>query len=291
MKHEHADGTSMTTIELPHGRVSYRAAGPADSTLPPVVFVHAFLIDGSVWTQVADRLAKHEIRSYAPDWPLGAHRIPVRHDADQTPRGVAKQILAFLEALDLRDVTLVGNDTGGALCQFLIDTDPSRVGRLVLTNCDAFDTFPPFPFNVIFALLGGTRRMWFNLQPMRFRAFRHSPLGMGLLADRLDPAQTRAWVEPCLTNKKIREDAVRFLHAADPQELLDVSTRLHEYDGPVRIVWGMADRVFRPSLGRRLREAFTDAEFVEVPEARTFVQLDAPERLADEITAVAAPAR
>ena len=289
----HADHgrTGMTTIELPHGSVAYRAAGPADSASPPVVFVHAFLVDGSVWSGVADLLAERGIRSYAPDWPLGAHRTPLRRDVDQSPRGIARQILAFLEALDLHDVTLVGNDTGGALCQFLLDTDSSRIGRLVLTNCDAFDTFPPFPFSVIFRLLGGTGRMWFNLQPMRARAFRHSPLGLGLLANRLDPAQTRGWVEPCLTNKEVREDAVRFLRAADPQDLLDVSTRLHRFEGPTRIVWGMADRAFRPSLGRRLQEAFTDAEFVEAPGAKTFVQLDAPELLADEITALSPNSR
>lgn len=291
MTHTHPYGTGMTTITLPHGQVAYRAAGPTDSALPPVVFVHAFLVDGSVWSPVADLLAKHGVRSYAPDWPLGAHRTPMARDADQSPRGVAKQILAFLEALDLRDVTLVGNDTGGALCQFLLDTDPSRIGRLVLTNCDAFDTFPPFPFSIIFRLLSGNGRMWFNLQPMRARAFRHSPLGLGLLANRLDAAQTRAWVEPCLTNKDIREDAVRFLRAADPEELLDVSTRLHRFDGPTRIVWGMADRAFKPSLGTRLQAAFTDAVFVEAPGARTFVQLDAPELLADQITAVVANAR
>lgn len=291
MTHAHPDRTGMTTIKLPHGRVAYRAAGPKDSALPPVVFVHAFLVDGSVWSAVADLLAERGIRSYAPDWPLGAHRIPLERDADQSPRGVATQILAFLRALDLRDVTLVGNDTGGALCQFLLDTDPSRIGRLVLTNCDALDTFPPFPFSVIFRLLGGSGRMWFNLQPMRARAFRHSSLGLGLLANRLDAAQTRAWIEPCLTNKDICEDAVRFLRAADPGELLDVSTRLHQFDGPTRIVWGMADRAFRPSLGRRLQEAFTDAEFVEAPGARTFVQLDAPELLAGQITAVTTSAR
>ena len=54
--------------------------------------------------------------------------------------------------MDLRDVVLVGNDTGGAVCQFLLDEDASRIGRLVLTNCDAFDTFPPFPFNLLFRL-------------------------------------------------------------------------------------------------------------------------------------------
>jgi pimeloyl-ACP methyl ester carboxylesterase len=251
------------------------------------VFVHAFLVDASVWSGVADLLAARGIRSYAPDWPLGAHRTPLQPDADQSPRGVARQILAFLEALDLHDVTLVGNDTGGALCQFLLDTDASRVGRVVLTNCDAFDTFPPFPFNVIFRLLSGTTRMKLNLQPMRYRAFRHSPLGLGLLATKLDPAQTRAWIEPSLTNRAIRRDAVRFLRAARPADLLDVSTRLENFDRPVQVVWGTADKAFKTSLGRRLQQAFRDAEFIEVPAARTFVQLDAPEVLADQIATFA----
>ncbi|NUR89986.1 MAG: alpha/beta fold hydrolase [Nonomuraea sp.] len=279
----------MATIDLPHGTVTYRTAGPADSSAPPVVFVHAFLVDGSVWTSVADLLAARGIRSYAPDWPLGAHRTPLNDDADQSPRGIARQILAFLEALDLRDVTLVGNDTGGALCQYLLDTDASRVGRLVLTNCDAFDTFPPFPYNVVFRLLSGEGRMWFNLQPMRLRAMRHSAMGMGLLARELDPVSTRAWMEPGLTSGGVRRDAARFLRAVDRRDLLDVSTRLKDFPGPVRIVWGTADRAFKPALGRRLREAFRDATFVEVSGARTFVQLDAPNELAHQIALMTDP--
>ncbi|MFI6816384.1 alpha/beta fold hydrolase [Nonomuraea sp. NPDC050328] len=281
----------MPIIELPQGPVSYRIAGPekGEVAAPPVVFVHAFLVDGSVWSAVAERLAEQGIRSYAPDWPLGAHRTPLKNDADQSPRGVAGQILAFLEALDLHDVTLVGNDTGGALCQYVLDLDARRIGRVVLTNCDAFDTFPPFPFNVIFRLLGGEGRMWFNLQPMRWRAFRHSPLGLGLLANKLDPVQSRSWMEPSLSNREIRRDATRFLRAIDPKELLDVSTRLKEFAGPVKIVWGMADPAFKPALGRRLRAAFRDATLVEVPGARTFVQLDAPDVLAAEIAALAPP--
>ncbi|PSK87482.1 pimeloyl-ACP methyl ester carboxylesterase [Murinocardiopsis flavida] len=273
----------MSTVDLPSGTIHYRAVGPEESAQPPVVFVHAFLMGGAVWSRVADLLAERGIRSFAPDWPLGAHPAPLHPDADQTPRGVARQILTFLEALDLDDVTLVGSDTGGALVQYVLDTDASRVGRVVLTNCDAFDTFPPFPFSVFFALLKGPRRMKINLLPMRSRAFRHSPLGFGMLANDLDADLTRSWIEPALTRPGIRDDAVRLLRAIDPQDLLDVSTRLKDYPGPVRIVWGGADRAFTPDLGRRLQRAFGHAELIEVPGARTLVQLDAPDLLAEQI--------
>ena len=49
----------------------------------------------------------------------------------------------------------------------------------------------------------------------------------------------------------------------------------------------MADRSFRPSLGRRLHAAFTDAEFVPVDGARTLLALDAPDELTDAIVAIA----
>lgn len=275
----------MPTIDLSQGPVAYRAAGPADSTSPPVVFIHPFLMDGSLWTAVADRLADRGIRSYAPDWPLGSHRTPLGPDADLSPRGVARLIVSFLDALNLNDVTLVGNDTGGALCQFVLDSDSSRVGRVVLTNCDAFDSFPPFPFSVIFRMLKGRVRMKLNLQPMRVRMFRHSPLGFGLLSNELDPELTKAWISPCLETREIRTEAVRFLKAINPKELLDVSARLNNFDGPVVLVWGTADRVFKPELGRRLQKAFRDAKFVEVPQSKTLVALDAPDVLAEQIGA------
>jgi pimeloyl-ACP methyl ester carboxylesterase len=281
----------MNTIELPHGRLSYRATGPEDSTAPPVVFVHAFLVDGSVWSPVAALLATQGIRSFAPDWPLGAHRTPMHRDADQSPRGVASQVIAFLDALDLHDVTLVGSDTGGALAQYALDTDRSRIGRVVFLNCDAFDTFPPFPFSMFFSLLRGNVRMRMNLLPMRSRAFRHSPLGLGLLANELDADQTRSWIEPSLTDREIREDAVRFLKTMDRHELLEVSTRMQHIDVPVRVVWGMADRAFKPALGRRLAGVFPSGEFIEVAGARTFVQLDEPAVVADSIATLAGAGR
>jgi pimeloyl-ACP methyl ester carboxylesterase len=281
----------MPTIDLPHGTVSYRVAGPEGSTSPPVVFVHGVLADGALWSGVADLLAERGVRSYAPDWPLGAHRMALRPDADQSPRGVAKQILAFLDELDLTAVTLVGNDTGGALCQFVVDSDAPRIGRVVLTNCDGFDVFPPAAFKPVFALLRSERRMKFLAGQMKPRWVRHSWLGYGLLAKNLPADLTRSWIEPACTDPGVRRDAVRFLRAVKPRELLDVSTRLRGFEGPVSIVWGAGDHAFTTKLGRRLQQAFTDATFVPVPKSRTFVSLDAPEALADEIVAIASSSR
>lgn len=277
----------MPSIDLPHGTVHYRQAGPDFTDAPPVVFVHGFLVNGTLWTGTADALAAAGIRSYAPDWPLGSHTAPLAHNADQSPRGVARQIIAFLEALDLHDVTLVGNDTGGALCQFVLDTDPARVGRIVLTNCDAFDQFPPPPFGLLFKTFAHPSLIAPLMAPLRVAAVRHSALGFGLLvSEPMNADQTRGWVEPCLTDAGVRRDVSRFAQGVDPAELDAVSGRLGAFGGPALLVWGMADRFFKPAFAHRLRDAFIDARLVEIEGGRTFVPHDHPNRLAEEIAAV-----
>jgi pimeloyl-ACP methyl ester carboxylesterase len=133
--------------------------------------------------------------------------------------------------------------------------------------------------------------MKFLAGQMKPRWVRHSWLGYGLLAKNLRADLTRSWIEPARTDPDVRRDAVRFLRAVEPRELLDVSTRLRGFEGPVSIVWGASDHAFTTTLGRRLQQAFSDATFVPVPKSRTFVSLDAPEALADEIVAIASPSR
>jgi pimeloyl-ACP methyl ester carboxylesterase len=276
----------MPTIDLPQGTVQYRAAGPENSVAAPVVFVHGFLVNATLWTQTADALAVAGVRSYAPDLPLGSHTIALGADADQSPRGIARQILAFAEALELNDVTLVGNDTGGAICQFLLDSDASRIGRVVLTNCDAFRNFPPAPFGQLFKAFRSPTAIRALLAPMRATAVRHSPAGFGLLVSQpLDAEQTRAWVEPCLSDPAIRRDVARFAQKVDPEDLNAASNRLGDFDGPALLVWGAADRFFKLDYAHRLADTFADARVVEIENGRTFVPHDEPARLADEIVA------
>ena len=160
----------MPQVALDQATIDYRVLGPEDSPHPPVLFVHGILVDSRLWDRVAEGLARQGFRCYLPNWPLGSHTIPV-NDADAlSPTGVATMIKDFIVAIGLSDVTLVGNDTGGGLCQLVIDAYPDHVGRLVLTNCDAFDKFPPFPFTLVFALLRGPISIKLLFEQMRIKA-------------------------------------------------------------------------------------------------------------------------
>ena len=277
----------MPQVALKQATIDYRVLGPEDSPHPAVLFVHGILVDHRLWLEVAERLARLGFRCYLPNWPLGSHTIPVNDGADLSPRGVATMIHDFIADLGLTDVTLVGNDTGGGLCQLLIDAYPDDVGRVVLTNCDAFDKFPPFPFTMVFAMLRGPKSIKTLFETMRVKALRHSPLGFGLLA-KPDPALTASWLEPCRNDIRIRRDLATLLRHVERTDLTDVATRLPSFTKPVTVVWGQRDRSFTPALGRRLAALFPNSTMVEVPGARTFVALDDPAAVVDAIAALSA---
>jgi pimeloyl-ACP methyl ester carboxylesterase len=275
----------MPQIRLEQATIEYRVLGPDDSPHPPVLFVHGILVDHRLWMKVAEDLARNGFRCVLPDLPLGSHTIPVDRSVTLTPVMVAELIHEFIVELDLQDVTLVGNDTGGGLCQLLVDAHPDDVGRLVLTNCDAFEKFPPFPFNVVFAMMRGPSSIKALARPMRIPSIRNSPLGYGLLLAR-DDALTASWIEPMLTDPRIAQNLATLLRAVGAMDLNDVATRLPRFTKPVTIVWGMADRCFTPALGRRLAALFPNAAMVEVPGARTFVALDDPAAVVDAISTI-----
>jgi pimeloyl-ACP methyl ester carboxylesterase len=274
----------LDQIELPQGTVTYRAVGPTDSSQPPVVFVHGLLVDSQLWTSVADLLASDGIRSYAPNWPIGSHPIPMRPSADLSPQGIAAIINDFLAALGLENVTLVGNDTGGALCQFLIDADHSRVGRLVLTNCDAFDVFPPSEFDALIKVGRHASLVRPMLAALIPNVTRHSRnVFGGTFADTPPADITRSWIEPGLTNRGVRRDLAKLLSTIDPDDLLDVSTRFGAFEKPVHLVWGDDDAFFPIEFGQRLADAFPHCTLTRVEGARTFVPMEFPREVADAI--------
>jgi pimeloyl-ACP methyl ester carboxylesterase len=281
----------MPEVALQQATIDYRVLGPEDSSHPPVVFVHGILVDNRLWSAVAEGLARQGFRCYLPNWPLGSHTIPVNDATSLSPRGVATMIRDFILALGLSDVTLVGSDTGGGLSQFVVDAYPDLIGRLVVTNCDAFDKFPPFPFTLVFALLRGPVSIKALAEPLRVKPLRHSPLGFGLLITNPDPHLTDSWLEPARRDVRIRHDIAALLRNVAKTDLVEVSTRLPNFTKPVTVVWGQRDRAFTPSLGRRLAALFPNSTLIEVPDAKTFVSLDNPGPVIDAVATVGANRR
>lgn len=278
----------MPQARLTQATIEYRVLGPDDSAHPPVLFVHGILVDHRLWLKVAEELARNGFRCILPDLPLGSHTIPVDDSVALSPVTVAEMLHELITELDLRDATVVGNDTGGGLCQLLVDAHPDGVGRLVLTNCDAFEKFPPFPFTVVFGMIRGPRTIRLMSGLMKSAALRRSPLGFGLLLNPGDDALTASWVHPIAADPRIARNLVTLLRAVGAMDLNDVATRLPRFAKPVTLVWGMADRCFTPALGRRLAALFPNAAMVEVPGARTFVALDAPAAVAQAIATIGA---
>lgn len=274
----------MPTIQLAQGQIAYRDVGRG----PVVLFVHGALVDGRLWSPVIDRLAASH-RCIAPDWPLGSHRIPMP-DADLSPPGVADLIESFMEALDLRDVTIVGNDTGGAITQVLCARRPARIARLVLTNCDALEVFPPKEFAYLRTLQRIPGLPWLLARLMLRRPrFRRLPSAYGALTVRpVDDVLLRAWVEPSATSRAIRADLKRVVLGLDNRHTLAAAAALADWKRPALLAWGTSDPFFTPALAERLAAAIPGARLRRIDSAACFVPQDAPDILAREIAAFTA---
>ena len=179
--------------ELSAGSVRFREAGEGE----PIVFVHGLLVDGRLWDGVAERL-RDRFRCIVPDWPMGSHTLPMKPHADLAPPAMAAHIAELIGALGLERVTVVGNDTGGAVSQMLVAQRPDLVERLVLTNCDTEDNFPPFPFSAMPPLArvpGGFAALTvpFRLGPVRrsvYGLLSKHPIPGELVDDWLAPASS-----------------------------------------------------------------------------------------------------
>jgi pimeloyl-ACP methyl ester carboxylesterase len=275
-------------IALSAGTIEYQDTG-GDG--PALVLLSGLLMDASLWDDVVAELDGY--RCIVPTLPLGAHRYGMDPDADLSPRAVAGLVVELLERLDLDDVTLVGNDTGGALVQLIAGDALARVGRIALVSCDAFDNFPPGLTGRTLARTGKLPPALFGLfmQQMRLRPLRRLPLAFGWLTLRGDAA-TAGWIKPVLSRREIRRDTVRVLRAiaAERDLMVHAAEGLRRFDRPALVVWASEDRVMPPEHGRRLAELLPLGRLVEIPDSYTLIPLDQPTRLAAELRSFAGAA-
>jgi pimeloyl-ACP methyl ester carboxylesterase len=264
-------------VQLPQGSIRYREAGEGK----PVVFVHGYLVDSRLWAGVVDNLS-NDFRCLAPDWPLGAHRVAMNRDADLSPTGLAQLIADFLAKLELEDVTIVGNDSGGAISQVLVTRHPERIGRLVLTNCDTHENFPPGPFKAMPPLAKLPGGMFAISLPFRIEAL--ARLAFAPFAKTKIPKDLIAsWMEPAKVDSAVLRDAGKVTAGMNKRYTLEAAEKLRGSQLPIRLLWAPGDRVFPISYAERLAGEAGNASLVQIPDARTFVALDQPQRVAKEI--------
>jgi pimeloyl-ACP methyl ester carboxylesterase len=268
-------------VRLPQGTIRYRDSGSGD----PLVFVHGLLVNGRLWERVVDRLDP-DFRCIVPDLPLGSHRIPMNPDADLSPPGVARLVADLLEKLGLERVTLVGNDSGGAISQIVATKHPERIGRLVLTNCDAYDNFPPKLFSYFKPMARIPGAFALTAQMMRIKPLRRTPTAFGQLTkSRIPEDMLDDWLNPALEEPRIREDTRKFILGIDPSQTVQAAKDLEGFDRPTLFAWAPEDRWFKVEHADRLAASMPNARVERIPDAKTFVSIDQPDRLAEAIRA------
>jgi pimeloyl-ACP methyl ester carboxylesterase len=272
-----AANSDRKEIELPAGKVRYRESG----TGKPIVFVHGYLVDGRLWNGVVDRLSDR-FRCLAPDWPIGSQQVAMKPDADLSPPGIGSLISSFLDALDLEDVTIVGNDSGGAMSQVLVTRHPDRIGRLVLTNCDTHENFPPKMAQALPRLAGLPGGMAVVLAPFRIPAVARAafrPFAKTRIPDEL----IASWMEPGMHDPTVRRDLKKVTVGMNKRYTLEAAEKLRESNLPILLTWAPGDRFFPIKYAERLAAEAGNARIVQIPDAKTFVPLDQPQRLSEEI--------
>jgi pimeloyl-ACP methyl ester carboxylesterase len=268
---------SLKTVKLPQGTISYREVGSGE----PIVFIHGLLVNGDLWRKVVPELKAH-YRCIVPDLPLGSHEVGMAAEADLTPPGVAKLIANFITALELPPVTLVGNDTGGAFCQLVIDQYPQLIERLVLTNCDAYQHF--FPAQIRILQWGGYIPGFVWLNAKLFNLGIGTKLMLKTLAKYpVDDQTIRSYLRTGLADKAVRRDLGKILRGISNRYTLDAATRFGNFKKPVLLAWSPKDLYFSRKDAVRLSQDFPNARLEFIENSLTFVPEDQPQKLAELI--------
>jgi pimeloyl-ACP methyl ester carboxylesterase len=269
-------------LETRLGPIACRSTGQG----PTLVFFAGALANGELWRDVVVTL-EARYRCITVDLPLGAHRWPLSAGADRSATSLARLLLDCLELLDVEDATVVVNDTAGGLLLLSLATGHpalGRVGRLVLTNCESYDKFPPAALKKATTVCRAAPWLARELVRLQLRALAsRRKIVAGAAATELDPERRESFLGPARRERRIAGDLVAAMAGFRPELLIDAAKVIPRYDRPVLLVWGDSCDFFPIADARRLAAAFPDAKLVAVPGAKTWVPVDNPDVVADAV--------
>jgi len=229
------------SVQTPSGRINYTEQGSG----PVALFVHGVLLNGYLWRHQQTELSDVR-RTIAVD--LLAHgATDISPDQDVSVLANAKMLNEFLDALSIEKADVVGNDSGGGICQIFSALYPERVGSLTLTNCDTHDNWPPEAFKPFVAMVkaGGLRN---TLEVMLSnKAVYRSPDALGPAyehPENVADETIETFLRPFVATDQRTRDLERFVNAFDNKYTVAVESKLKMLNAPTLIVWGTDDIYF-----------------------------------------------
>lgn len=272
----------VQTITTSVGPIQYYDTGSG----PALLFVHGLFTNMHLWRKIIPELSRH-FRCIVPTLPFGGHSLPVRDDVDLSPPALAALIFELIETLQPGEVTIVANDTGGALTQLALASRPDHpaIRGVVFTNCDAFEVFPPRRFVYLRWIAHLPVIPTLLAYQMRLDVIRRLPIAMGGLTRYRIPSDVLdLYLRPFVTDRRIRDNTLRTLRDVRPRYTVEAARSLHKFEKPVMLAWAPEDRLFPLSLARRLDAIFPNSRIELISDSGTFISEDQPEALIRVIT-------
>lgn len=266
------------TVKTPYGEIACVEKGSG----PAALFVHGVLLNGFLWRDAIEALSDSR-RCIAPDL-LGHGATTAPADVDSTFAGQAKMLNAFVDALGLEQVDLVGNDTGGGISQIFAAEHPEKVRSLTLTNCDAHDNYPPVALEGLVNVakgggLGALGKTWLS-DPATVR---HS---FGVAYENVDAIpdeRIHTYLAPIFASEEKTAMLGRLILTPNSQNV-NIEQKLRKVQAPALIMWGTDDVFFDKKWAYWLKDTLPGAEdVIEVPGGRLFWPEERPEFFAEKV--------
>jgi len=256
------------SVHTASGLISYTEQG----TGPVALFVHGVLLNGYLWRHQLSDLS--DIRRCIAIDLLAHGNTEISPEQDVSVTANAKMLKEFLDALNIDQVDLVGNDSGGGIVQIFAALYPERVRTLTLTDCDTHDNWPPEAFKPFLAMAaaGGLRGALESMLADKNIYRASQALGPAYEhPEQLSDDTIEKYLRPLVVTEQKTRDLQRFLAAFDNRHTLAIEDRLRTLKAPTLIVWGTDDVYFDVKWSHWLAENIPGARRrVELRGARIF---------------------
>ncbi|QGG96813.1 alpha/beta fold hydrolase [Actinomarinicola tropica] len=274
-------GRTVQHVTTDQGEIAYTDTG---GDAPVALFVHGVFLNGHLWRHVIDRVAAVR-RCVAVDL-LGHGDTRIAADQDLSFRSQAEMLLGVCDALGLDQVDLVGNDSGGGICQIFAARHPERIRTLSLTNCDVHDNWPPAALGSIQELVaaGGLP----DLGAQMLADVEVARAGFAVACEhpeRLDAETVRTYLGPLFATAESTANLERwFTETHDNSQTVEIEPQLRSLTAPTLVVWGTDDVFFDVEWAHWLRDTIPGCErVVELDGAKLFFPEERPDELAVEL--------